>query len=186
MVSCSYSCIEWPRKINCSSLNAYCFSFWMGWFYGSLWISYFWSFRSCFKSYVASRNVCNAFYGSTWNHRIVGWLDNYRRKFNYARYLEFWRCCFNSYRFIRTFIFSCDMALGLLGFRFIPRSSYRGTSFRFTKNFWYPSFIIRNPLLWFWRIPCNRIIWSRDLGFWCFWINRKSSACCTGLGTWRF
>jgi photosystem II CP47 chlorophyll apoprotein len=41
------------------------------------------------------------------------------------------------------------LALGLLGSRFIPRSSYRRTCIRFTKDLWYPLIIIWIPCFGF-------------------------------------
>jgi len=45
------------------------------------------------------------------------------------------------------------------------RSTYRRTSFRFTKNFWNSPSSIRIFMFWFWCFSCNRFIWTRNLGF---------------------
>jgi hypothetical protein len=70
----------------------------------------------------------------------------------------------HTHRSFGIIVLSSYLALGLLGSRFIPRSSYRRTCIRFTKDLWYPLIIIWIPCFGFGAFHVTGLfgIWVSD------------------------
>ncbi|KAJ4735512.1 Photosystem II CP47 reaction center protein [Rhynchospora pubera] len=56
------------------------------------------------------------------------------------------------------------------------------TFFRFAQDFWNSFISLRCSLLWLWRISCNRIVRSWNMGVRSLWTNWKSASCKSSLG----
>ncbi|RWR83065.1 Photosystem antenna protein-like protein [Cinnamomum micranthum f. kanehirae] len=84
------------------------------------------------------------------NKQFMGWLEYYRKNYNESGYLELQMCGRGTYCVFWLVLLSSYLALGVLR----PRNILGG-------------------LLWVWRISCNRLVWSWNIGIRSLWPKRK-------------
>jgi photosystem II CP47 chlorophyll apoprotein len=136
----------------------------LGWFNGFIRISRIWSVRSCFKPMWRQGMFVMPFDSSRYYWPWVVGVSLVKVYQTWS--LEFWRCSIITYCFIRYVFLSCDLALGILGFRLFRDPRTGEPALDLPKNLWYSLILIRFTMLRFRCIPRNRLfgpgIWVSD------------------------
>nr|VDD65942.1 unnamed protein product [Brassica oleracea] len=117
----------------------------------------------------------------------MGRLEYYRRDYNESGSLELRRGSRSTYRVFWLFCFLAAIWHWVYWDLEIFCDERTGkTFFGFAQDFWNSFISFRSGLLWFWRISCNRIIWSWNMGIRPLWTNRKGPTRKSGVGRGGF